>query len=91
MQGRESGLERVLVVPLWTLRFSGGGEIGASEARLEDMVVKERRFRTDRLCVEDNAGVAALIEKVMGWACAVQMSSSRRVGPDARWGPWARG
>lgn len=67
------------MVPLWTLRFSGGGEMGASGARLEDMVVKERRSRTGRLSVEGKAGAAALIVKFMGQACAVQMRRSRRV------------
>lgn len=52
---------RILVVPLWTLRFSGGGEIGASEARLEDMVMKRRRVRTRRIDVEINEDVADLI------------------------------
>ena len=40
---------RILVVPLWSLRFSGGGEMGASEARLEDMVVNERMRKGERL------------------------------------------
>ncbi|MBE3048081.1 hypothetical protein IMZ48_37355 [Candidatus Bathyarchaeota archaeon] len=68
--GQRAGRGGILVVPLWTLRFSGGGEMGASEARLEDIVVNWRRVRTERVPFDGKAMATVLNVEIMGKACA---------------------
>ena len=73
-------------MPLWTFRFSGGGEIGASGPRLEDMVAKARRVGTDALVIDNSGYAAALIAEVMGRGFAVEIWWSGRVRAEReRW------
>ena len=72
----------VLVVPLWSLRFKGGGEIEASEALLDDIVMKKRGSRINKWSLGVSARRRVPTGLVMGFdtRCrAAEIVGSRRV------------